>query len=755
MEYVQGEDLASLLRRIGRLPQDKALNVARQLCAGLAAAHARGVLHRDLKPANIMLDERGTVRISDFGLAVSAEEGASPGEVAGTPAYMAPEQLAGEIVSRSSDIFSLGLVLYELFTGAPAFPGRTVAELRRLYQESSPQAPSSRVDGIDPAVESVVLCCLERSPEDRPNSVAAVAAALPGGDPLAAALAAGETPSPQMVANAGGTGGMRPWLGLVVLAIIIVGLISQALDYDLVFLAGRVPLEKPPEALAVTAREIVGQTGYQDLPADRVYGFEYDLDYVESVRGQEPSPGRWSELATVRPAPIFFWYRQSPQYLVASDHFGDGPPSAGPENPAWELPEMVGVWLDPQGRLLRFKAVPPAVDAPEDGAAPFDWSAFLDRAGLDPASLIPARPKRNPLLDCDDRLAWEGSYPGQPDVPIRVEAGSHRGKAAYFEIVTPWRLRRLTGDDGAGRPAFDLFLFVMLLVLMIAGSLLARRNIRLGRGDRRGASRLTLFVFVSYALWWALRAHHVPTFGELWLLFNFLGYALVVCALVWIVYVALEPFARRLWPTGMITWSRLLAGRLRDPLIGRDILIGVLTGAVTRMWWDLYNLLIGWLSLPAEAPALGSLAALTGVRHALAINVIRVATAFYMPMAWLFLVLLLRVLLRRQWLAVAVAVPLVAFTAAFERPNPLLFFLFLAVAFGAFLIMLLHFGLLAGMCWVLAIYAGADVVLTADMSSWYAGRSFFTLLAIASLAVYGFYTSLAGRPLLRDDLLQG
>ncbi|HEY6051624.1 MAG TPA: serine/threonine-protein kinase, partial [Thermoanaerobaculia bacterium] len=96
MEYVDGEDLASLLRRIGGLPQAKALEIARQLCAGLAAAHERNVLHRDLKPANVMVDGRGRARIMDFGLAVVGGEGEAGAELAGTPAYMAPEQFAGK-----------------------------------------------------------------------------------------------------------------------------------------------------------------------------------------------------------------------------------------------------------------------------------------------------------------------------------------------------------------------------------------------------------------------------------------------------------------------------------------------------------------------------------------------------------------------------------------------------------------------------------------------------------------------------------
>src|SRR5207245_3826170 len=111
MEYVDGEDLHSLLRRIGRLPSDKALEIARKLCAGLAAAHDKGVLHRDLKPANIMIDGRGHVLITDFGLAGIATQIQASEIRHGTPAYMAPEQLAEKEVTPRSDIYALGLVL--------------------------------------------------------------------------------------------------------------------------------------------------------------------------------------------------------------------------------------------------------------------------------------------------------------------------------------------------------------------------------------------------------------------------------------------------------------------------------------------------------------------------------------------------------------------------------------------------------------------------------------------------------------------
>src|SRR5215212_7836980 len=181
MEFIKGEELASLLKRIGRLPSDKAVEIARQLCAGLAAAHDNKVLHRDLKPANVMIDADGNVRVTDFGLAGLAEEIGRDEVRAGTPAYMAPEQLEGSEVTIKSDIYSLGLVLYEVFTGKRAFEAGTLDEYLRLRRSAAtPATPSSLVKEIDPLVERVILRCLEKDPKNRPASALQVAAALPG-----------------------------------------------------------------------------------------------------------------------------------------------------------------------------------------------------------------------------------------------------------------------------------------------------------------------------------------------------------------------------------------------------------------------------------------------------------------------------------------------------------------------------------------------------------------------------------------------
>src|SRR4051794_1578038 len=199
MEFIDGEDLASLLRRIGRVPEERGVELARQLCLGLSAAHEQGVLHRDLKPQNVMIDGRGRVRLTDFGLAGAAGSFRGTEIRDGTPAYQAPEQLAGEGGTVQSDLYALGLVLYEMFTGKRPFPAQGGAELTRR-REGAPAAPSRHVPGLSPAVERAILRCLEGDPARRPRSAIEVAAGLPGGDPLAGALAAGQTPSPRMVA---------------------------------------------------------------------------------------------------------------------------------------------------------------------------------------------------------------------------------------------------------------------------------------------------------------------------------------------------------------------------------------------------------------------------------------------------------------------------------------------------------------------------------------------------------------------------
>jgi serine/threonine-protein kinase len=222
MEYVDGDDLASLLRRVGRLHPDKATDIGRQLCAGLAAAHQQGVLHRDLKPANVLVDSRGRAHIADFGLAIAIGKGADP-DIAGTPAYMAPEQFSGAPLSEKTDLYALGLVIYELFTG------------RRFAGGAGDRAGDS-------ALPAIVAQCLRRSPDERPASAAAVAAGLPGASSIAASVDGATNATLQRRALAPGPA----WLMLAAAAVGILAVASQS--HILTFQPSDVL--NPPDALA-------------------------------------------------------------------------------------------------------------------------------------------------------------------------------------------------------------------------------------------------------------------------------------------------------------------------------------------------------------------------------------------------------------------------------------------------------------------------------------------------------------------------
>jgi serine/threonine-protein kinase len=446
MEYVDGEDLASLLRRIGRLPKNKAIQAARQLCAGLAAAHDQGVLHRDLKPANVMIDGRGQVKIADFGLAGLDDSIEGAEARAGTPAYMAPEQWAGQEVTVKSDLYSLGMLLYELFTGEQPFKGATPAEIVQAQEHSSPTTPSSLVEGFDPAVERVILTCLEKDPAQRPPSALAVAAALPGGDPLAAALAAGETPSPELVAQAGGAESVEPRIAI--------GLFLAALVFTALWVVlapqtqsvGYIDLPKSPEVLVARAREILLDLGYEEVPGDSLFNFEANFAYIGHIEETDGSPDRWDRLRDSQPAALRFLYRQSPHPIVK---WGAGSIGAWMEDPAMTVAGEAMVELDPDGRLRSFLALPPErIESDLEVTLEPDWLPILSAAGLDPAQLVAEESTWVPPVYADSRIAWAGSYPDAPDIEIRVEAAAFQDRPVAMRLLEPWNRTRA---EEAGR----------------------------------------------------------------------------------------------------------------------------------------------------------------------------------------------------------------------------------------------------------------------------------------------------------------
>jgi len=744
MEYIDGEDLGSLLHRIGRLPSDKALEFARRICAGLAAAHDKGVLHRDLKPSNIMIDSQGRVFITDFGLAAVTGELREAQAREGTPAYMAPEQLAGTEVTIRSDIYSLGLVLYEMFAGKRPFEAGTLAEMIRLQQESSP-ALTTVVKDVDPVVERVIQRCLAADPRQRPATALAVAAALPGGDPLAAALAAGETPSPDLVAAAGQAVGIRPMLALACLAATIAGLVAVMLIGPRVQLIGRVAMDHSPEVLVEKSRDLARSLGYTAKPMGVGHGFQYDQDYLKYV-GDDPSPARWlHRLGNMQPPAIAFWYRESPRPLEP-EAFGLG--TVDPEDPAPIISGMVSVTLDPQGRLVEFNAVPAQVDKSSAEVAPPDWKRLFDAAGLDLSQFAAAAPQWTPLGICDARAAWTGVLSSGPSNPVRVEAAAWRGRPIYFQIVGPWtRPKRMeTFMFGGSMKAVAIVALALSGLLLLAALLLARSNIRLGRGDRRGAMRLASFTACVFMLIWVFSGSHVSDFGELALFFGSLSYALLLAAAVWVLYVAIEPIARRRWPHSMISWNRLLAGSLRDPLVAHDVLLGLTFGTASALLAKLQQLVLQHLGAePSVAVVPGGL---LGVSGAVATYLTLIPNCVLQALVWFVLIFILRVLLRRDWLAgAALVVVYMILNGLLATASPWLSALFSAVETGLLIFVMLRFGLVSLIASSFVYVLMLMFPITADFSLWYAGASLFALLSVALMAIFAFQVSLAGRPL--------
>ncbi len=746
MEYVDGEDLASLLKRIGRLPPDKALEISRELCAGLAAAHDRGVLHRDLKPSNVMVDGRGRARITDFGLAVAAAD-VVEGEVSGTPAYMAPEQLAGRGATVRSDVYALGLVLYELSTGKKAFDAASLDDLKRKHTEEAPTAPSKVAPGFDPAVERVILRCLEKDPAQRPSSVAQVAAALPGGDPLAAALAAGETPSPEMVAAAGGRGAISPSKA----RLLLLGL-AAAIALAIVFapranIASFVGMEKSPEILRERAREILQVAGIEK-PVDWANWFETDDRFLVWARDHGGIGGDLSRDA------LAFTYRQSASSLVpALAITGPFPsPWVTSVNPAPVRPEMAEASVDSRGRLLRLSIVPPEVRDGSAASLPTDWSRLFREAGLDMSRFIPVEPEWSPRGFATGRAAWEGPHPERPGVTMRIEAASYAGRPVSFRWVGPWTPRQHGSAASLASINGEIVFEAILFLCLLGGALLVRHNFRAGRSDRRGALRLAIAIGALTLVLWVLGGHHVLNSDEGWLFLEALSNAAGTGLIYWVIYVALEPFARRRWPEMLISWQRALSGRWRDPLVGRDALIGTVVGTVSGLVVGPARVLLPMkLGLPALLPVASSDAAPVNAGTAVAWRLVTGVTSIFWVLGIVFFLVLVRRFVRTGWLA-GLIVTLIFSGPYFEASGGQYLVLPLAVVSVAIVVFTtVRFGVLAAIvaetCARLVTY---DVV-SGDPSNWAFYAGMIAILLIAALAVWGAKTALAGKPLFGGE----
>jgi serine/threonine-protein kinase len=743
MEYVDGEDLAALLGRIGQLPKAKALEVAHELCSGLAAAHAKNVIHRDLKPANVMIDGRGHARITDFGLAVGIGE-SSGGEVAGTPAYMAPELFDGKQASVQSDLYALGLILYELHTGKLPWEARSVSEWGQRHAEEEPLSPSSLVSDMDANVERMILLCLDKNPASRPRSAMQVAAALPGSSPLAAAIAAGETPPPEMVAAAGEEGSLSAGKAWGLLAAVAAGLVLVVFLTQHSMLANLLPPGKPPDVLSEEARQVAAKIGYADAPADSAYWFDLDPGYYR-YSSRIAAPQRYRDMSSEFPYPQQFWYRQSP-YPLRTTY----PYAVTATNP---VPYYSGEWrigMDSAGRLNYFAAIAPQENNAIRSGIALDWQPLFAAADLNQQQSHEVEPSTLPDVPSDKNFAWETAAHGKT---LRIQGASFRNKIVFFRVVAPWASPQRVQPsqaDFVSRFGFAFFVAVVFALLAIC-FLFARKNVKQGRGDRQGAIRVAAMIFVVLFLGQALATHYTGDADWIFVWFLLLsGLALTNAVQFALLYVAMEPYVRRTWPEILISWSRLLAGRWNDPLVGRDVLIGVLFGVgmlianFTRIalpdWFPVGVIAVGWQGGQSwrEAPAFfGELAS----------NIL----ALMYAIGSLAVVFVVAKLTRSKATALAIAALFSVGPSLFGE-NIWIEVLVALVISILWLTCMMRVGLLSICVALFVVYVMSNGLVTFDLSRWYAWRGAVEFLIVLAIALYGFKVALGDNPLLGTAL---
>ena len=738
MEYVDGEDLASLLQRIGRLPSDKALEIARKVCAGVGAAHERGIIHRDLKPHNIMLNRRGEVVVMDFGLAAVADELRGAEVRDGTPAYMAPEQLRGDSATAKSDIYALGLIIYELFTGKRAFEANSMQELMRMQENSRPLSVTTVAADADPAVEKVILRCLHTDPAQRPPTALSVAAALPGGDPLAAALAAGETPSPELVAASGKTEGFPLKYAVPLLIFNLLGVLAVPFIAQINQMLTVAPLPHPMPVLEQKAREHAESFGYTAPPADRIAWWEFDGSMTSHFR-KAPGPKDWKTILNAR-NPYQAVYRQSPRYLLSDP---DG--SITLDRPPMTIPDMVAVVVDSRGRLARFEAVPPREDpappAPVPAPAAFDPAPVFRAAGLDINTFQEITPKYVPRQPFDFRKEWTGPYPGLHDTKVNVTVAAYAGKLVTFYMRWPWTQLPAATQKPMTRSERISTLFELLFVGvgLFCVIFFARRNMKRSRGDRSGATRLALAAFLAFVTSWIFRHHMVPRSEVMGYAFVDFSLAFAICALIWLAYMALEPMVRARWPHSLITWNRVLAGNIRDARVGSHILIGVAVGVTLFLVFMLRSHWEQQSGGPPDGPDVGMLMGASRVAG----NLLSVVFGGIQTSIIIFFVLCgLRALVRSDWAASLLSAALFSFQdGVLQSDHIWIDFPLYILVFGSFAMVLLRMGLVPSIIGILVINSLSRTPIGSSFLAWYNGTGAFVLVLVAAMAIYGFWSS--------------
>jgi hypothetical protein len=407
---------------------------------------------------------------------------------------------------------------------------------------------------------------------------------------------------------------------------------------------------------------------------------------------------------------------------------------------------MLDAILDSEGRLVEFHAQPAGESREFDEQHVPDWDRLFAAANLQSGRFQPSQAVFMPPSSWDSRAAWSGSSDGALRDNLRVEAAGYQGRPVYFRIIGPWTQPEQSVPMQLGEWTFPTLL-LFAIVLPTGAGLLAWRNVRIGRGDRRGAFRLAAFAFACVLLGDLFGQNHVPSSAEIGLLFVTLREALIVAAIFWILYMAFEPYVRRRSPAILTSWTRLLAGWWRDPLVAADVLTGIVLGTAG---------LCVFSALPSTFHAEFAPQLMASNSAFLSMWFWKSVAAVGGALSYAFLWIVLLLVVRRTWLAVPlfVIVILIVTGPAPGTAEPAILarrlFLFSLVLFA-----LNRFGVVATAALIYVHNIGMAFPLTADRSAWYAESGLIGIGSILALAGYAFHTTLAGRRLWRDKLPTG
>jgi serine/threonine-protein kinase len=420
---------------------------------------------------------------------------------------------------------------------------------------------------------------------------------------------------------------------------------------------------------------------------------------------------------------------------------------------------MVTVVVDDRGRLVEFTAVPPQHDASAAAGSSVDWTAMFQAAGLQLSQFSEVAPQWTPRVYSEQRIAWEGPLPHRTDVRLRIEAASYRGRPAAFKVIGPWTRPSLMEpqQSTATQRVADAIGTIVVFLLLVGAVLLFRANVRSGRADRRGASRVALFLLAANLGAWALGARHeFDVSEEVTRFFIVLAFSLLNVGFTWLLYLALEPFVRRLSPDMLIGWSRLLAGQVRDPRVGRDVLIGTGTGVLFALVVSSRPILGYIAGGGTPEPQISEMDYFVGARYAIADLIRLVPNALQSAMLGTFFYVIALAIVRRRWIAATLVLAVVSGLVLAEVGGDAIWLSVgtAAVLGGVTMFVFVRFGLLA---FATALYVSlvlSIVPLTLNPSRPHASVSMLALLVVATLAVYAFHVSRAGEGMLRRLLPQ-